>query len=396
MKDKLVSIIIPVYNVEKYVRKCIECVINQTYLNLEIILINDGSTDKSGEICDDYAQKDKRITVYHQQNQGVVCARRKGIEHANGEYICFVDADDTIKADMVEFFVGNIGETDLITSGIDCVNEKGRCFQRFDALPEGKYQTAEKMQYLLLNFIVFEDRLGEGFRDGILPYLCNKMFNTRLMKNVITDVDERIVFGEDRELLIRYVLKASSVTITKCSFYNYIYRENSADSSVNKNFMHNMNYLHCALERAVSGHFFETELIKQIELFTLYRLKSIPIHMGFSSVAQCTQHIFPYINLLEGKKYVLYGAGKVGLGYYRQIQSLEEGKLVLWVDKQWQNLTDFSGVVYPVEAIIEIDYDYILLAVEKKELAEEIKNELINMNISEEKILWKKPIPFRG
>lgn len=98
----LVSVIIPVYNAEKYFIKCIESVIQQTYSELEIILVNDGSTDKSGNLCDGYAEKDKRIIVHHQRNQGVSTARNWALDHMHGDYLIFVDSDDIISTNLVE------------------------------------------------------------------------------------------------------------------------------------------------------------------------------------------------------------------------------------------------------------------------------------------------------
>ena len=97
----LISIIVPVYNVEKYLRDCLDSIINQTYKELDIILVDDGSTDHSGEICDSYARKDNRIRVLHTNNQGVSCARNAGIECANGDAVCFIDSDDTVDNDYI-------------------------------------------------------------------------------------------------------------------------------------------------------------------------------------------------------------------------------------------------------------------------------------------------------
>lgn len=98
----LISVIIPVYNVEKYLHECIDSVINQTYKNLEIILVDDGSTDSSGEICDEYIEKDDRITVIHKKNEGPSKTRNTGLENANGKYIYFLDSDDYIAEDAIE------------------------------------------------------------------------------------------------------------------------------------------------------------------------------------------------------------------------------------------------------------------------------------------------------
>ena len=97
-----ISIIIPIYNVKEYLKRCVDSVLNQSYKNIEVILIDDGSTDGSEKICDEYAKKDKRVVVVHQKNSGVSASRNKGIELATGKYIGFVDSDDYIHKDMFE------------------------------------------------------------------------------------------------------------------------------------------------------------------------------------------------------------------------------------------------------------------------------------------------------
>ena len=106
--DKLISIVIPVYNVEKYIKECIESVINQTYKNLEIILVNDGSTDLSRTICEEYEKKDNRIKIIDKENGGLADARNKGLEYINGELVTFIDSDDYIKEDMIETLLNNL------------------------------------------------------------------------------------------------------------------------------------------------------------------------------------------------------------------------------------------------------------------------------------------------
>ena len=104
-QQELISVIIPVYNVEKYLRECIDSVLNQSYQNLEIILVDDGSTDSSGEICDEYEKQDIRIRVIHQKNQGLSGARNTGFQNANGEYVYFLDSDDWIVPEAIKCLV---------------------------------------------------------------------------------------------------------------------------------------------------------------------------------------------------------------------------------------------------------------------------------------------------
>lgn len=123
----LISVIIPVYNVEEYLCECVNSVINQTYKNLEIILIDDGSTDSSGKICDDYAKKDKRITVIHKKNEGPSKTRNIGLRNAKGEYIYFIDSDDYITEDAIESFVSTAksNSADLVFFDSLCFSDDG-------------------------------------------------------------------------------------------------------------------------------------------------------------------------------------------------------------------------------------------------------------------------------
>lgn len=115
-RNPLVSVVVPVYNVEKYIARCIESILNQTHENLELLLVDDGSPDRSGAICDEYAQKDNRIQVFHTPNGGVSRARNVGLDHASGEYLMFVDSDDWVEECHVEKLLP-IGDEDLVYGG---------------------------------------------------------------------------------------------------------------------------------------------------------------------------------------------------------------------------------------------------------------------------------------
>ena len=122
-----VSIIIPVYNIEEYLPRCLESVLGQSYENLEVILVDDGSTDQSGKICDYYASQDKRIQVIHKKNEGVSIARNTGLDIATGEFIGFVDGDDLVEKDMIKILVQNSlkYEADISICQMDTINVDG-------------------------------------------------------------------------------------------------------------------------------------------------------------------------------------------------------------------------------------------------------------------------------
>lgn len=127
MNEALVSVVLPIYNVEMYLERCIESIVNQTYKNLEIILVDDGSPDHCPQICDEWGKKDSRIRVVHKVNAGLGMARNTGIEHATGKYICFFDSDDYVKTDTIEKTVGLAEKVnaDVVTFGYSNVDNNG-------------------------------------------------------------------------------------------------------------------------------------------------------------------------------------------------------------------------------------------------------------------------------
>lgn len=183
---ELISVIVPVYNVESYVAECIESIQNQTYMNLEIILVNDGSTDASGDICDKYAAYDERIQVIHKENAGVSAARNTGIEAANGDYIGFVDSDDYIAPTMYEDMLKLMAEHDLDiiectafrnngdTNIEGCNDGSLEIFNRDEALKMAMYDCFVAVWSQLYKRRVISDvrfPVGRKFEDSAVSYL---------------------------------------------------------------------------------------------------------------------------------------------------------------------------------------------------------------------------------
>ena len=180
-KRILVSIIIPVYNVDKYISSCIESVINQTYKNIELILVDDGSSDKSGEIIDNYIEKDSRIKVIHKKNSGVSAARNTGIDVARGDYICFADGDDWLMEDYVEHLL------DL------CIDNDADV-----AYTKDMFTTFYKKQVVSTNTYIYTP---EEATEAILCYnvpigVYSKMFKRKFLNQNSIRFDENIYIGE--------------------------------------------------------------------------------------------------------------------------------------------------------------------------------------------------------
>ena len=384
MVQPLVSVIVPVYNVEKYLRECLESILQQSYKEIELIAVDDGSTDESGRICDEYSKHEAtRFRVIHQENMGVVSARSNGILRAQGEYACFVDADDSIDVRMVEHLVRVIGSADIATCGIICEKRDGAVLTLRDAFPEGMYSSQEEMNEIFANMI----RFHEEHREGVLPYSISKLYRTSMLKDIVKSLDSRITYGEDRELVYKYMMKAKSICISYAPMYYYRYRTGSALHSANHHVLHDINYLYEALYKAFSDNARADVLLPQLEMLMLSRICMSPGYMGFSPRFNTIRYLFPYYNFFHDDKVVLYGAGVVGWNYYHQTKHLKDINYVLWVDKNYH-----SDGIQEVKNILGLQYDYILIAVLEQNLAEKIREELKDMNVEVEKILWKKPI----
>ena len=220
---KKISIIVPVYNVEKYVEKCIQSLINQSYKNIEIILVDDGSNDRSNKIIDEYAKVDSRILTIHQKNKGVSAARNAGLKVATGEYVGFVDPDDYVDYQMYETMLKiiELNMSDLAVCGFSKVTELSDKEEIFEIKDE-----------LLSPKKCVEDLFD--FRGGyaIKPSVWNKLFR----RDKIGDLkfDENIGISEDLKFVVQYILKCNSIVYVKQAFYKNLQRDGSITRSKGK------------------------------------------------------------------------------------------------------------------------------------------------------------------
>lgn len=208
----LISIIIPVYNTDKYLSECIDSVLNQNYHKFELILIDDGSTDNSGIICDEYARKDERIISLHQNNAGVSAARNKGLETARGEYIVFIDSDDKVAPTYLSDFFPFLA--DLCIQGLSLVDSRtGKSSHLgFDS-----------------SLIATTDReIGSIFAEAEIHSTtkgpCNKLYKTDIIRRYGIRFDPRYSYGEDHLFVLEYMTHCHSISRIERANYFYINR----------------------------------------------------------------------------------------------------------------------------------------------------------------------------
>ena len=215
----LISIIVPVYNVEKYLDRCIQSLISQSYKNIEIILVNDGSLDNSGAICDKYSKDDNRIISIHKKNGGVSSARNTGIKNSRGEFIAFCDSDDWVDKDIYVELVKLINKNN---SDLACCEFFD--LEKVDINNDETYLENTIDRNYALKLILDDDKIG--------GYLWNKLFrrSTIFNSNLLT-LDTKIHVLEDEIFVLEYIKKCEKIAITKKQLYHYEKNENSALNS---------------------------------------------------------------------------------------------------------------------------------------------------------------------
>lgn len=217
-----ISVIIPVYNAAKYLENTLNCVLKQTFNDFEVILVDDGSTDGSGKICDFYVEKDKRIKVVHQKNQGVSVARNTGIDCSNGNYICFIDADDEIDNKMLEILLKNALDNNADISCCGIVQKK------LNGFISDEFCTGEKAK-IIDNVFLMRKFFNDPIYREVLYGPCNKIIKSKIVKEVM--FNKNFAIGEDLLFNFECIEKCNVFYFENIGLYNYIRRENSATTS---------------------------------------------------------------------------------------------------------------------------------------------------------------------
>lgn len=220
---KKISVIIPVYNVEKYLKQCLDSVLCQTYKNLEILLVDDGSTDNSGSICDDIAKMDSRIKVIHKENGGLSSARNAGLDLAIGDYIAFVDSDDYLDLSTFENCIAKLLETDADVCMFSHFTTDGQ-YEKAHKLPLDKeiYQREELKTNIVPLFIGQKN----GNEEPLLGFVCRQIFK----RNAIGELrfrSERDYYAEDVVFDLEFYTKANKMCVINKPLYYYRYVETS-------------------------------------------------------------------------------------------------------------------------------------------------------------------------
>ena len=378
----ILSIIVPIHNVEKYLKKCIGSIIDQTYHNIQIILVDDGSVDASGRICDYYAEKEERIQVIHKENGGLVSARKAGLAVATGDYVSFVDGDDYIEADLYEKMM-----KDMLENDVDFVHTGYVCQDKvYNYFNNKRYELSEEISSQFIAGI-----FGEASLDHITPSIWSKLFKKEFIMKSYAKVPNEQSYGEDLISLCVCLLEGKSVYLHNLALYHYVKREGSlTDLDFASNIIRTAE-----LYNVLKALFLEYGVYERLRLY----LESYFLRMTISAMgklgkgnAYMALYYYKEIDSIRGKRIIIYGAGKVGQDYYTQLRRFDFCCVAGWVDRDYQKYHYEYAEVLPIQQLKNLHYDVILIAIKNKDIAQQAKLELMeSWGIAEGCIIWEEP-----
>ena len=378
-----ISVIVPIYNTEKYLVKCIESICNQTFRDIQIILVDDGSTDSSGSICDTYADLDERIMVIHNCNQGVVQSRKVGLAVAKGEFIVFIDSDDYMDESAIQHMYESMQDSssDIVVCGY--IMDKDNSSQMIkNNMKPGVYD--KSILESMYSKLIFDD---SNMQPSIIQSMCGKLFKKNLLLETSEGIDERITLGEDASFVFPYLLACETICILDQCYYHYQIRNGSMCSKKDLFVFERIEAFQRYLTNKLSGHPAEYMLELQIKKYIVHLLE-MAIRNNYG-ICYSKQYVFDsnLMNTIKGKNIIVYGAGEVGKDYVEVL--LAQGITPRWVDKN-KNGEKYLDVIIESIDIINEDTDVIVVAVLRQALYESIKNELTKY-VDKEKVIWAKP-----
>lgn len=273
----MISVIVPVYKVENYLRQCLDSLAAQTLDDIEIIIVDDGSPDGCPEICDEYAAKDARMKVVHKQNGGLLSARKAGVAASSGDYIGFVDGDDWVEPETfmnmhnaIIKYSPDMVLSDFLCDYGDCIEPSDQCFE------DGFYDRA-RLESEIFPKMLFD---GRFYRFGVNPNCWSKLVKRELIEKNLSPVDERIRMGEDAAFIYPCMLDSQSITCVKTPTYHYRITEQSMSNAYD-------------------------ERLKDIILLPYKRLKEKNAESDFDISSQLDYYLLYMVNFLlrnEAKK----------------------------------------------------------------------------------------------
>jgi glycosyltransferase involved in cell wall biosynthesis len=383
MNDILLSIVIPVYNTIEQFHKCIDSVIKQSYRNLQIILIDDGSNDGSEILCDNYAEHDSRIEVHHKKNGGLVSARKEGNRWVKGDYVIHIDSDDWIELDYIEKFVNAIR-----TSGASQVSSISyyRDYTNISYLNRTYIDNITSIETEDVQKYLYDKAIGKyGYNDDIPNYMWSKCVKRDLMKSVFLTLDDGIGYMEDFSFSIRCIATNSSIYFIDNPGYHYVQRETSASHVISDKDIKSLKIMRDDTLKYLCSkpYYIYTKNIPEWAYISAMCVKD------FSGLQDGrSDYLVPFKDVKKGSRIVVYGMGNVGKAICNYLISSEDYNLVVSSDTRHVDDLDVRYKYVCANDINKYEYDFVVIATVKPNLINEIRANLIKAGVPDYKIRY--------
>jgi glycosyltransferase involved in cell wall biosynthesis len=377
------SVVVTVYNLERYIEKCIDSLLLQDYKYMEIVIVDDGSTDNTSEICDKYEKKYNNIRVVHKCNEGVVKALATGIDYSEGLYITFIDGDDWVQhncyGSLMKLLLDN--DLDIITYGAIRYRNENDYYYTYDSFKEGIYEGTD-LNDIKSNMIW--DKTKQGFQ--IDPSLCMKIFRKDIIETCVKNVlNIKIHYAQDVIITYPAIKEAEKLGIIHDAYYFHRRREIGVQPAylMDSQYYYKLYLVYKYLSEIFK---FDKNILQQIEAFYQYSVKLRCLDN--TQDVTIDKWLFPFDKVKKGSNIIIYGYGKVGKTYIQQLEKLNFCNVICIVDSAYEKYQDNGGKIFPIEHIVNKRYDYIVIANASDDVKHKIKNVLMNnFNVEEKKII---------
>jgi glycosyltransferase involved in cell wall biosynthesis len=382
-----VSVIVPIYNVNAYLFQCVQSIVSQTYSALEIILVNDGSTDNCAEICEYFRKTDTRVQVITQANGGLVNARQSGIEYARGEWVLFVDGDDWLEFDYIQ---------QMITAQHSCAADlvipahlrefMGLKSVIMNPLLPGFYDRDQIESLIFPQLISYQP----FYQPGIFTYSWGKLFKRTQVLPFQLQTPEALILGEDAAVVYPLIAGAKSLIITNVAGYNYRQRPNSILKTVTDidNELNKLRLLRNHLRQALATQTsfdFSSQLDDFIFAYSLMRTGAFLDNQKLRALTNIPQDI------PVGSRICLYNSGSFGQQVYKSVNRSHCYEIVAWVDEDYSESQLIGLPVVDPKSLNALNFDFILIAILDPLRSSEIKKSLAQLNIDSSRIITPQP-----
>ncbi len=377
----LISIVVSIYNEWEYLDKCIDSIVNQTYKNIEIILVDDGSTDCCGEICDKYAKQDSRIIVIHKPNGGLVSARKAGTKRATGDYIINVDGDDWIEKERIQNLVRGIEQyhADIIYMDGYVREYPDNQVTVKGSLRRGFYTKQQVQEEILMKLA----STNHFYEKNIEMFMWLWAFKKELIKEKQPLIDERISMGEDLACVCECLASANSVGVIEGGSYHYTQGRVEAISYSNNLSSIRLEALWNQLKQFCKKEYVSPSIYQMMVVIMNQAVAITDFSLFFRK--NC-DYLYPYSKVKKNSNIVIYGAGKFGYKIMLALSNNDQYHVAAWVDKSNKRVTMGQYTISQVEILNQLDYNYIVVAILNYNVALGAVAELQKMGVSEDKI----------